>query len=72
MTPKEKAKELIDKYQFVYIQNYTSMFEVKQCALIAVDEILNNFGTLTEGANFYTGYNSIKFYQEVKHEINNI
>jgi len=40
MTPKEKAKELIDKYEFVYIQNYTSMFEVKQCALIAVDEIL--------------------------------
>lgn len=41
MTPKEKAKELIDKYQFVYIQNYTSMFEVKQCALIAVDEVLD-------------------------------
>jgi hypothetical protein len=40
MTPREKAKELIDKYQFVYIQNYTSMFEVKQCALIAVDEII--------------------------------
>jgi hypothetical protein len=40
MTPKEKAKELIDKYEFVYIQNYTSMFEVKECALIAVDEIL--------------------------------
>ena len=24
MTPKEKAKELYDKYEFVYIQNYTS------------------------------------------------
>lgn len=41
MTPKEKAKELIDKYQFVYIQNYTSMFEVKECALIAVNEVLD-------------------------------
>jgi hypothetical protein len=40
MTAKEKAKELVDKYSFVEIQNYTSMFEVKQCALIAVDEIL--------------------------------
>jgi hypothetical protein len=41
MTPKEKAKELFDKYSFVEIANYTSMFEVKQCALIAVDEIIN-------------------------------
>lgn len=41
MSPKEKAKELIEKYQFVKIANYTSMFEVKECALIAVDEILN-------------------------------
>jgi hypothetical protein len=42
MTPKEKAKELIDKYSFVEIANYTSMFEVKQCALIAVDELIKN------------------------------
>ena len=40
MTPKEKAKELYDKYEFVYIQNYTSKHEVKQCALLAVDEII--------------------------------
>jgi hypothetical protein len=42
MTPKEKAKELYEKYEFVYIQNYTSKHEVKQCALIAVDEILDD------------------------------
>lgn len=40
MTPKEKAKELYSKYEFVYIQNYTSKHEVVQCCLIAVDEIL--------------------------------
>lgn len=40
MTPKEKAEELVDQYNFIYIQNYTSIHEVKQCALIAVDEIL--------------------------------
>jgi hypothetical protein len=59
MTPKEKAKELIDKYSFVEIANYTSMFEVKQCALIAVDEILGYMGA-------DRGYN---FWQEVKKEI---
>jgi hypothetical protein len=42
MTPKEKAKELFENYEFVYIQNYTSEHEVKQCALIAVDVILKS------------------------------
>jgi len=41
ITAKEKAKELIKEYDFVYIQNYTSMFEVKQCAIIAVENIIN-------------------------------
>lgn len=40
MAPKEKAKELVEKFNFVYIPNYTSMHEVKQCALIAVSEII--------------------------------
>ena len=46
MTAKQKAKELYDKYEFVYIQNYTSKHEVKQCALIAVEneqEALDRF-----------------------------
>jgi len=57
MTPKEKAQELIDKYQFVYIQNYTSMFEVKQCALIAVDEIIDTPNPMPN------------YWEEVKQEI---
>jgi len=50
MTPKEKAKKLIDKYTFQYEsvtdENYgyiTQMLSAKlakKCALIAVDEIL--------------------------------
>jgi hypothetical protein len=59
MTPKEKARELYDKYEFVYIQNYTSKHEVKQCALIAVDEILGDMGA-DRGYAFWT---------EVKQEI---
>lgn len=64
MTPREKAKQLIDKYQFVYIQNYTSMFEVKQCALIAVDELIE---ALDENA--WQNRNVAEYYKEVKHEI---
>jgi diphthamide biosynthesis methyltransferase len=63
MTPKEKAKELIDKYEFVYIQNYTSMFEVIQCALIAVDEIID----LVK----HIDVDSEDYWEEVKQEIIN-
>lgn len=45
MTPKEKAKELIHIYQSILIDEIGGKsareFIVKQCALIAVDEILN-------------------------------
>lgn len=63
MTPKEKAKELIEKYQFVEIANYTSIFEVKECALIAVNEIIDNYEEKYK-------YCLTKIYwEEVKYEI---
>ena len=51
MTPKEKAKELIDKFnnhtvkELVYLKNgkvIEGKTEAKQCALITVDEVLNS------------------------------
>lgn len=47
MTPKEKAKELIRKYMEIDLQpfsdygHYIEKDVAKECALIAVDEILN-------------------------------
>lgn len=66
MTPKEKAKELIEKYQFVKIANYTSMFEVKQCALIAVDEILEVISFNKYDDKYWE---EEEYWNEVKHEI---
>jgi len=55
MTPKEKANELVDKfYQTTpneawvneplgISEEYKAWKQAKQCALIAVDEILNNW-----------------------------
>lgn len=41
MTPKEKAKELLDK--MLNEQSFTQeLYDAKQCALIAVDEILKS------------------------------
>ena len=70
MTPKEKAKELIEKYQFVEIANYTSMFEIKECALIAVDEIISNmpYGFYSGIIPAYKG-TDLDYWQEVKQEI---
>ena len=66
MTPKEKAKELIEKYQFVEIANYTSMFEIKECALITVDEILNDDWYITTQEDLIKRK---EYWQEVKQEI---
>ncbi len=43
MTPKEKANELVDNYWLMdKINPFLSKEQAKQCALIAVDEILNS------------------------------
>ena len=48
MTPKEKAKELFNKYCFAIRTEetdsgyFTNVIYAKNCALIAVDEILND------------------------------
>lgn len=59
MTPKEKAKELIHKYSC----RVSDEFSIKQCALIAVDEIIKQ-----SMDNEY----SEKYWQQVKTEINNL
>jgi len=48
MTPKEKAEELVDKFmdysdsRFNVNNDLSPLYTAKQCALIAVDEILKN------------------------------
>jgi CTP:phosphocholine cytidylyltransferase-like protein len=62
MTPKEKAEELVDKYDILQaiIEGF-SFYDSKQCALIAVDEILSE----------YWSHNTKRrdWWQEVKQEI---
>ena len=71
MTPKEKAQELIDKFHIkVHDREGTSAmneFEAKQCALIAIEEILHAL-EYKEIAN----HEELCFYEEVKREIENI
>ena len=76
MTPKEKAEELINKYKkYVDDGRHNGFYSgeitfnnQKQCALIAVDEMLNNF--LSNRTTEY-GRERYHFWQEVKQEIEN-
>jgi hypothetical protein len=66
MTPKEKAVELVEKFYSPIDYNLVGLFSVKntvskQCALIAVYEILNG------SRLFY--FEDYKYWNEVKQEI---
>jgi hypothetical protein len=77
MTAEEEALELVNKFtyeisgidKYNYCLDSHIRFTAKRCALIAVDEILNNFGLLIYGKTFYTSSNAVFFYKEVKQEI---
>jgi hypothetical protein len=77
MTPKEKANELVDKFYQTFpltmdlittirdlSWEYDSWNEAKQCALIAVDEIIEAGKDVDEFANVY--------WYKVKAEIDNL
>jgi len=59
MNSKEKAEELLSKYYF----QVQTLAKQKQCALIAVDEILN---VIDRDMNYQ---NSYSFYLDVKQQI---
>lgn len=60
MTPKEKAIDLINKMAFEVCKT-----DAKQCALIAVDEILSEF--MFDDSEYAD--RRYKYYKEVKQEI---
>jgi hypothetical protein len=70
MTPKEKAHELVLKYLKVKTQQmfngWWHKMTAKQCALIAVEEILNIYQIKNAAFDFYEVRN---YWQEVKQEI---
>jgi len=75
MTPKEKAEELVDK--FVQYTPADSEFEypyAKQCALIAVDEILSSGVDVDYYFDKSVGYmiSYVEYYQKVNQEIEKI
>ena len=66
ISPQEKAKELVEKYDetLTYIE---SKSKAKQCALIAVDEIIS-----IKLLWFQKDTESLDYWQEVKQELLNM
>lgn len=68
----DKAKELANKYYWIFGDGYLSEEHI-QCALIAVEEIINanpSLPILSESGNLYSDIQESKAYwQEVKNEI---
>jgi hypothetical protein len=72
MTPKEKAEALVERFRMNVLDwDGCSINEhkAKQCALIAVDEIIN---TATPVYDSFWPMNTKDYWQEVKQEIENI
>lgn len=68
MTEVEKAKELVDK-MYTCCKGHIDKYTAKQCALIAVDEIVNcdrYFNSLADAKEF------INYWYEVQKEIENL
>jgi hypothetical protein len=63
MTPKEKAKELVEKMAiYHWVEGVCKYEEAKQCALIAVDEMYNIAHSLDDMA-------TVGYLVDVKQEI---
>ena len=84
MTPKEKAKELFTSYLILFPEFYNDLeygyndVKAKQCALIAVDEIIEGieraFDEYEKGTGIYVKNRIFywDFYSDVKQEINKL
>jgi len=65
MTPKEKAQELFDKFNKPDTTHYPYVHNAQQCALIAVEEILDVISSIYD----YDFEKLNPFWEEVKQEI---
>lgn len=73
MTPKEKAKELVDKYYHLFsvkLENTIADYKAIECALIAVDEMINEYPSQCPKDSYE--YERILYWFEVRNEINKL
>jgi hypothetical protein len=67
MTPKEKAEELVERMTVHHWTDVCDSEGAKQCALIAVDEILHSLSY-----KISSNIEELDYYNEVRKEIENL
>jgi hypothetical protein len=79
MTPKEKAEDLFQKMynklkdtKAIFLEYKSDKNSAKQCALIAVDEILNGYEFDSLDIKHKRIMDNINYWDEVKQEIENL
>lgn len=75
MTPKQKAEELIDKFIFAQFEAGDIIKNpplAKQCALICVDEIISELKSIQFDYDLEMDDRNIRYFNEVKQEIENL
>jgi hypothetical protein len=74
MTPKEKAEELVNKYSIWCWNEVVCDYEIaKQCALIALDEIIDEIIQIdSQMSETHILDKNLKYWIEVKKEIDNL
>jgi hypothetical protein len=82
MTPKEKALELVEKFRLKvldYDGNGINGFKAKQCALLAVDEMIDEYQSMSDldsilfiNNEHINVINKLVYWQEVKQELRNV
>jgi hypothetical protein len=71
MTPKEKAEELVNKYSIWCWNEVVCDYEIaKQCALIALDEIIDEIIQIdSQMSETHILDKNLKYWKQVKEEI---
>jgi hypothetical protein len=75
LTPKEKAKELFDKFRneiLSFLGDKMKDKNAKRCALVAVDELIDSHYLLTTTHDVEPSIRCKSYWKEVKEEIENL
>jgi hypothetical protein len=74
LTPKVKAKEFVNKFstKLPFYSEKDNLSKSKQCALIAIDEMIKEMTDLYKSHNSIDNFNRLNFWFEVKRELNNL
>ena len=67
MTPKEKAEDLLNKFDSIIYTDQNHNQQVKYCAMASVCEIIEEYTTLPHFGELY--FENIDYWEKVKQEI---